>query len=180
MKSTKLNPVAVAPTPLPRNRAEVEMLLSELALAKNNERLTAAAMDAELLAVRDKFQPNLAALADRLTELTQAAQAWAEANPREFGQQRSLEFGAGTLGFRTHPPKLKPLPKWNFDRVLENLRRTEAGRAFIRVKEEVDKEGLLAADLPAESLRPLGLQVIQEESFYITPRLTDTPLRQAA
>ena len=56
----------------------------------------------------------------------------------------------------------------------------EGGRAFIRVKEEVDKEGLLAADLPAESLRPLGLQVIQEESFYITPRLTDTPLRQAA
>ena len=75
---------------------------------------------------------------------------------------------------------MKPLPKWNFDRVLENLRRTETGRAFIRVKEEVDKEGLLAADLPAESLRPLGLQVIQEESFYITPRLTDTPLRQAA
>ena len=46
------------------------------------------------------------------------------------------------------------------------------------MKEEVDKEGLLAARLAGDELRAMGVQVVQEESFYITPRLTQPPTRQ--
>ena len=62
--------------------------------------------------------------------------------------------------------------------MLDALRRTDAWRGYIRVKEEVDKEALLGAKLPSAELRCMGLQILQEESFYIAPRLADTPTRQ--
>ena len=113
-----------------------------------------------------------------MDELTATVQRWAEAHPEEFGRLKSIEFPAGVIGFRTGSPKLKPLPKWTFDRVLDALRRTDTWRGYIRVKEEVDKEALLGAKLPATELRGMGLQILQEESFYLTPRLAETPARQ--
>lgn len=49
----------------------------------------------------------------------------------------------GTIGYRLST-KLKTLPKWTFERVLESLKagnKTE----YIRIKEEVDKERLRGA-----------------------------------
>ncbi len=47
--------------------------------------------------------------------------------------------------------------------------------AFIRVKREVDKEGLLSTYARGEvndaSLREAGIRVVQEESFFVEPKL---------
>ncbi len=174
----KTNPSLKIMPAEPRTRTQVENLVAEMASAKNNERLIAASMDAEILAIREKYQPNLESLTSRMDALSAAVQVWAEAHPEEFGRLKSIEFPAGVIGFRTGSPKLKTLPKWTFDRVLDALRRTDAWRGYIRVKEEVDKEALLGAKLPSAELRGMGLQILQEESFYIAPRLADTPTRQ--
>ena len=121
-------------------RLTMEALVGEISRLKLNEKLLVTAMDAELQAVRDNYENRLATLKQLLSEKTEAARAWAETNAAEFGERRSIEFAHGTIGFRTGPPKLKTLVKWKWDGVLEALRAARWGAAYLRVKEEINKE----------------------------------------
>jgi phage host-nuclease inhibitor protein Gam len=165
-------------------RPEIELLVSAIAAAKNHERLATTLMDEEIAAIREKYQPRLEAEAKRLAEMSAAVQACAEANPQEFHQRKSIEFVCGTIGFRTGTPKLKTLGRLTWDVVLQALRRAKWGSAYIRTKEEINKEQIIA-DVSAESLSAadllkIGAVVIREESFFIDPKLTETETRQVA
>ncbi len=94
-----------------KSRAEMEVVMREIAGLKLNETLLAANMDTELQGVRDNYESRLGSLAAVLEEKTAAARAWAEANPAEFGGRRSIEFAHGVAGFRTGTPKLKTVAK---------------------------------------------------------------------
>ena len=100
------------------------------------------------------------------------ARVWSEANPQEFGAVRSIETVHGTLGWRMGGPSLRTLPGWTWDQVKENLKAVSA-MGYIRVKEEVNKQNLLAdrETISAEKLRELGVRVVQEESFFVEPKL---------
>lgn len=168
--------------PAARTRAEMETLVREIAGLKLNEKLLIAGMDAELQAVRDNYEPRLGAIAQVLAEKTAAARAWADASPAEFGGRKSIEFLHGAVGFRTGTPKLKALLKW--DAVLEALRSLRWGARYIRVKEEINKEQIIAdfgARILSESdLRKAGAEVVREESFYVEAKLTPVESREVA
>jgi phage host-nuclease inhibitor protein Gam len=171
-------------TPALKTRAEMELLMREIAGLKLNETLLAANMDSELQGVRDSYEGRLASLAQVLEEKTAAAREWAEANPAEFGQRKSIEFTHGIAGFRTGTPKLKTVSKCKWDSVLQTLRDLAWGHAYIRVKEEINKEQILA-DVAAQilneaDLRKAGAQVVQEESFFVEPKLTRVDAREVA
>jgi len=174
----KLNPPAV------KNRFEMETLVREISGLKLNEKMLAASLDAEIQAVRDSYETRLGTLTRVLEEKTEAARAWAERNPEEFGQRKSIDFAHGVIGFRTGTPKLKTVPKWKWDGVLESLRAARWGAAYIRVKEEINKEQLIA-DIGARvlseaDLRKAGAQVVREESFFVEPKLTRVEAREVA
>ncbi len=170
--------------PAIKTRTEMETAVREIAGLKLNEKLLAANMDAELQSVRESYEGRLVSLAELLTEKTEAARAWAEANPAEFGQRKSIEFAHGVAGFRTGTPKLKTLLKCKWDGVLQALRESRWGGAYIRVKEEINKEQIIAdvsAQILSEAdLRKAGAQVVQEESFYVEPKLTRVESREVA
>jgi phage host-nuclease inhibitor protein Gam len=78
---------------------------------------------------------------------------------------------------------LKTLAKWKWDGVLHALRGFRMG-LYIRIKEEINKEQIIA-DVGAQvltnpELRKAGVEVSQEESFYIEPKLTAVETRQVA
>jgi phage host-nuclease inhibitor protein Gam len=163
-------------SPAVKTRADVEALVREIAGLKLNEKILTASMDTEIQAVREDYQSRLGGISELLAEKTDAARAWAEANRADFGQRRSLEFAHGVIGFRTGTPKLKTLVKWKWDGVLQALLESRWGAAYIRVKEEINKEQIIAdvtAQLLGEGdLRKAGAQVVQEESFFVEPKLT--------
>jgi phage host-nuclease inhibitor protein Gam len=169
--------------PIP-SRAEMETLVREIAGLKLNEKFLAARMDAEIQAVRDRYEGHLASITVSLAEKTGAARTWAEASSAEFGGRRSIEFTHGVAGFRTGTPKLKTVLKWKWDAVLEALRGSRWGGAYIRVKEEINKEQIIAdvgaGVLSAADLRKAGAQVAREESFYVEPKLTRVSSREVA
>jgi phage host-nuclease inhibitor protein Gam len=171
-------------SPAVKTRAEMETLVREIAGLKLNEKLLAASLDAELQGVRDNYQSRLDTLAQVLAEKTDAARAWAEAHPAAFGQRKSMDFVHGVIGFRTGTPKLKTVLKFKWDGVLDALRRARWGAAYIRVKEEINKEQILAdvaARILSEAdLRKAGAQVVQEEMFFVEPRLTRVESREVA
>ena len=88
---------------------------------------------------------------------------FAEAEKEElFGKKKSLALRFGTIGFRASS-KLRTRSKWTFERVLGALK--ERGMtAFIRVKEEVDKEKLKGLD--PDKLAEVGCTVKTEDTFF--------------
>ena len=173
--------------PMIKSREEAESTMTELAVAANTQRSVTADRDAQVLVINDKFEDDLAECAVTLKAKTDALRAWAEANPDVFPKDcKSLKLTSGTLGFRTGMPKLALLSRaFNWDKVLALFRASGWGRAFIRQKEEVDKEGILAmcrkvkaTDRIEKCLKRRGLKLAQEESFFIEPDLTAVESRQ--
>jgi len=171
-------------SPAVKTRVEMETLVRDITGLKLNEKLLIAGMDAEIKAVRDSYESRLTTITQVLGEKTAAAQAWADANPDEFGRKKSIEFTHGTVGFRTGTPKLKTLAKIKWDAVLQSLRSCRWGAAYLRVKEEINKEQIIAdvgARILSEAdLRKAGAQVVREESFYVEPKLTRVEARETA
>jgi phage host-nuclease inhibitor protein Gam len=163
--------------PTIRTREQLEALVGEIAALKNNELQLKSAMDAEIQAVRERYESDLAALTKDLDQKMESARAWAEANPAEFADRKSLDLVHAIIGWRTGMPQLKTLPGWTWDRVLCALR--DGMTQFVRTKQEVDKQSILAnADtLGTDTLRLYGLRVIQDESFFLEPNLTPSEQR---
>jgi phage host-nuclease inhibitor protein Gam len=178
--------IKVTLNPIP-NRIEAEAVMNDLANAANYQRQTIAKRDAEVLAINNKYAGNLAVYEEAIGQHTARLQSWAETHPEEFAKgKKSLEFACGTLGFRTGNPKLSLISRaWNWDKVLEKMSDgTSQLLGFIRLKEEVDKESLLASYEPKPEVEALfrehGIKVVQDESFFVEPALTDTDVRQTS
>lgn len=133
-----------------------------------------AEMDVKLTKIREQY-------ADRIAEHTavrddnfELLQTYAVGNPELFTKRKSIETAFGVLGFRTGTPKLKLLKGFQWGAVLQLIK--DRLPDYVRSKEEVDKEGLLAnrdMDHVAKNLRPCGIEVIQDETFYVEPKLEE-------
>jgi phage host-nuclease inhibitor protein Gam len=174
---TKLKPAI-------NNCHEMETLVREIADLKFDEQQLAAGLDAALRRVREEYEVPLGEVTRALAEKTGAAREWAEANAAAFGGRRSMEFVHGVAGFRVGQPKLKTVAKRKWEGVLDALRALPWGTAYIRVKEEINKEQIIAdisgGFLQPADLRAAGAQVVQEELFYVEPKLTRVDLRETA
>lgn len=156
-------------------RAQMEELVSAIRELTISHQTVLAEKNAELKKLDEQFNPRLTAWAEEIQAKSVLVQAWAEANPDEFTKRKSLELSHGTIGFRTGTPKLKTLAKRTWAAVLDILRAHKPYHGFVRIKEEVDKESILVAHanfnlLPGD-LKEMGVEVVQEESFYIEPKL---------
>ena len=161
-------------------RADAERTMNIHADTANLRRALVAEMDARLIEVKADYETRIAKLDALINATAEDLQAWAVANPEEFGKKKSIELLAGTLGFRTGTPKLALLNRrWTWDLVLAAIE--QLGFQFTRIKTEVDKEAILsfvaeASDkeaVTAKVLTPIGVKVTQGESFFIEPKLTD-------
>ena len=170
--------------PTIKTHEQMESLVREIAGLKLDEKLLLAGMDRDLQAARDCYESRLLALERLLTEKTGKARAWAKANPAAFGRRRSVDFGHGVAGFRTGPPRLATIAKCKWNRVLQSLRGYNWGAAYIRVKEEINKEQIIAdigaGKLADCNLRLAGARVVREESFFVEPKLARVEPREVA
>jgi phage host-nuclease inhibitor protein Gam len=184
MKNNRIKlPLDTLPT-----RADAELVLNDLALIISNKNRALTERDCRLITINEEYASLLAECDLAIKAKTDSLRAWAETNPDQFPKGRkSLTMLAGTLGFRTGTPKLALISRaWNWDKVLAAISSIKDMAAmFIRTKEEVDKEAIIGVyhlikDTPvaqAELLR-IGLKIVQDESFFIEPDLTQLTTRQ--
>lgn len=82
-----------------------------------------------------------------------------------------MESAHGVFGFRIGTPKLKNLKGFTWAAVTNLCK--EYLPSYIRTSEELDKQGLLA-DRDNEDVAgmfpKIGVQVVQEESFFVEPK----------
>lgn len=128
-----------------------------------------AKMDEEITKIREKYQDDLESCkAVEGTQLEVIETYCKEQKKVLFDKQRHIETAHGKVGFRMGTPKLKTLPKWTWDRVLERLEQIMPD--YVRKKKEVNKEALLDnrnSENVAPFLSQVGVYVDQDETFYV-------------
>jgi phage host-nuclease inhibitor protein Gam len=140
-------------------------------------------MDTELLAIRKRYEGMLDMRERELDRVALSLESWANRNPQEFpAGRKSIEFVHGIVGFRTGTPKVKKGKKFpSLEAIAEVMASLPWARKYIkRQVSTVNKEALIADRdvLTAEQLNTLGLQIVQDESFYIEPKTEE--LQQGA
>lgn len=157
----------------PQTRAEYERTIDQIATLSVRARLLNAKMDRKLQAIRDEHGPALQQTLDQLDALLTVAEAYACEHRDELfaGGRKSGSTTLAEYGLRLGQPTLKPLNRrWTWAKVLEAVKAGMPGR-FLRVKEELDKDGLraqLGGD--AATLATVGLRIEQSEAFWVEPK----------
>lgn len=168
--------------PVLRSRADVENTLGtirDMTIEKNRISLD---RESRIKAIEDEYKGRLGDIDEQLQLRTESVKAWADANPSEFAGARSIELTHAVVGYRTGQPQLKTLSGWTWDRVLEKLRDLAIWRPYIRTKEEVNKAQILADrdTLDIAELKAVGMRVVQDEAFFVDPKLEEIENRVAA
>ena len=159
------------------NRPRAEELAGEIALLSLEKTTQITSMDRAITAVRERYEISLQTIDKVILEKTSLLETWAAANPDEFPKNRkSIDLVHAVVGYRTGMPKLKTLLRWTWAKVLEALQ-TSGESGYIRTKEDVDKEKILSDfaqnQLTAADLKVHGMLVVQDETFFVEPKLQE-------
>ncbi|OYV89734.1 MAG: host-nuclease inhibitor protein Gam [Acidiphilium sp. 37-60-79] len=125
-----------------------------------------AAMNDALAEIKASFELSAEPLARTLDVLREGVQIYCEAHRQELtlrGKTKTVLFASGEVKWRTTPPKVTIK---GVEAVLDSLRRFGLGR-FIRTREEISKEAILAE--PEIVAQVPGLKIEQVEEFVIEP-----------
>lgn len=151
---------------------QMEQAFADYAKADARQQKITAEMDIQMAKIREKWQDELAKLAETKDNAFDILQAYAMENRDElFSKRKSLETTHGIIGFRTGTPTLKTRKGFTWASVLEMLK--EFLPNYVRTKEEPAKDKLLAdrEDEEVAALFPkVGIAVVQDETFFVEPK----------
>ncbi len=129
-----------------------------------------AKMNKEVTAIRENYDKPVGDLQDESARLFEIMQVYASEHPELFEKKKSVEWTHGLFGYRTGTPKLKTKKGFTWPSVLSVLKALWPG--YVRTAEEVNKELLLAdREKLADEMPKMGVEVVQDETFFIQPNL---------
>lgn len=165
-------------TKLPKikTREAAEAAMDKLALATHRRDKLEAEMNVELTRVRARYESDLAVLAEAIKIETARLRDWADSDPALLGKSRSIKLLHGTVGYRLGNWALKLKSGFTAARAIA-LCKQVIGPGYVRVKEELDKEAIIAdrAHYTSESLAACGISIEQGERFFVEPEKTEAP-----
>lgn len=158
--------VKVVATPVPQTKHEMALMVSRIGVINGSLERVEAQRDQRIAAVYQMATEKSGPLLKERSELVEAVAAYCEAHRDELtdkGKTKTVKLPSGELRWRFTPPKvtLKGVPK-----VLAYLK-SNALTQFVRTKEEVNKEAMLAE--PAKALAIPGVNISRTEEFIIQP-----------
>jgi phage host-nuclease inhibitor protein Gam len=170
-KPTRLKSPAVA-VPVPASRQDAAEQIRTIGdLTREHARLTAELND-QVAAITSGYQARLDGLAQRRDALQQGVQAWCEAHRAELtkdGKVKSANLVTGEVQWRQRPPSVRIT---GAEAVMDTLLRLGLER-FVRVKNEVNKEAILAEPSAVQGVAGISITTGVED-FVITPYEIDT------
>ena len=159
-----------------KTREQAEAAMDALSLATHRRDKLEAEMNLRLTAVRETYETELATLAETIKTETGRLRDWADSDPTLFDKSRSLKLLHGTIGYRLGNWAVKLIRGFKMERAVA-LAKTILGPSFVRTKEELDKDAILAnrTQIPPAQLASCGLRLEQAEAFYAIPEKTEAP-----
>jgi phage host-nuclease inhibitor protein Gam len=159
--------------PTIQNREQLEAVIENIVQLQFDRAELEREQEREITSIRERYRAPLAELDRYLLLETTWAETWARQNPDAFTDKRSLACTHAVVGFRVSPPRVERASrKWTWTEIALKLSDIAWGKRYLRQPpHEVNKEALLAdrSELAAVELRKVGIKIVQEERFYITP-----------
>lgn len=163
-KAQKLK--AVAQSYVPQSRNEVADHIDLIGSAQRELQRIELDMDDVVSKLRLAKQPKIEELTNTIADLSKGVQTWCEANRDSItdgGKVKSANLTTGEVNWRQRPPSVKTRAS---AQLFEKLKRMGFG-FFIRSKEELDKDAVLAKP---ETAAAAGIEITTGiEDFVITP-----------
>lgn len=161
-KIIKKSPVEISP-------AQFEEAMSRYSAAGLRGIEINKAIEAEVNEILEKYEDELQCTTQTSNAAFETIRSYCTGNKSTlFGKRRSLGTPYGIVGFRLGTPRLKTLKGTTWNVILARLKEKLPG--YIRTVEEPAKD-LLLADRHKETVAPflmeIGVQVVQDELFYI-------------
>ena len=151
---------------VPQTREEVSVSILRIGELQRQRTRIEAAMNDEVATAKARYEAEAEPHKREIIALSEGVKIWCAANRDELtgkGRVKHFKFSGGEVRWRMTPPKVVVR---GVEAVIDMLKRTGLTQ-FIRVKEEVNKEAILA-DGEAWT-RINGVVVQQAEEFVIVP-----------
>lgn len=168
MATTKKKAAALT-VPVPRMQAEAEQLLGDIGRLQREVAGIELRMNDALAGIRATAEQEAQPLNEGIETKFEALHAWAEAHRDELLKpgSKTAHLATGDLSWRVSPPSVS-LRKT--DKVIEALKSLGLTR-FIRTKEEVAKDLILAERAAVEGVK--GISITQKEEFVAKPHASE-------
>lgn len=130
-----------------------------------------AELELKITKLREGVQDVLNANKEEMEKHFAILQTYALENEKLFDKKKTYSMTHGEIGFRTTTPALKPLKGFTLASVVKLVK--EFLPSYVRTKEELDKESLIAKrDEPAVAVLfdKCGFEIKQEETFFVAPK----------
>lgn len=161
--------------PIPQNRDQVVEAIAEIGRRQRERERIQATMNDELAAIKQRYEEEAAPHNEAIREFSKGVQSWCEANRNQLtqgGKVKHADLPSGKVGWRMRPPSVVVRGK---EAVIDLLVRMGLSR-FVRVREEVNKEAILAEPEAIRNVK--GITITQAEDFIIVP--FETSLEEVA
>jgi phage host-nuclease inhibitor protein Gam len=171
-------------TPRPRsaaallNRLDFELAVDRVSYLQTEIRQLQAERDRAVQQAQALHQHLLGELEAELEAKLSLAANYARDHRAELlpGPAKTAETPLSRWGFRTGMPQLRLAARLTWEKVVADLQ-AHGLAAWLRVKTEAAKDAMLAsaqADADAaEKLARFGVRVVQQESFFVEPKLDE-------
>ncbi|HMP93391.1 MAG TPA: host-nuclease inhibitor Gam family protein [Phnomibacter sp.] len=151
-------------------RQQAEDAFAAYNQATANLQAIEAKMNQEVTAVRERYDKPIGELQDAANRHFEVLQVYAAEHPELFERKKSVEWTHGSFGYRTATPKLKTLKGFTWGAVKSIIERLWPD--YVRTTVEINKELILAnREAIADILPQMGVEVVQDETFYVAPNL---------
>lgn len=153
--------------PVPQNRDDAARAVREIGDDRRRLARLEADMNDRIAALKERYEEQAGPFRERIDASAEGLKIWAEANRTALtggDKTKTVDLGTGEVKWRLRPPSVRIT---KVDDVLKRLRDLGLSR-FIRVKEEVNKDALLAEP---EAARPIiGVTIGSPgEDFIVEP-----------
>jgi len=153
--------------PVPQNRDEAARAVREIGDDRRRLARLEADMNDRIAALKQRYEEQAAPINERVEAATEGLKIWAEANRTALtggDKTKTVDVGTGEIKWRLRPPsvRLKAI-----DDVIARLRELGLSR-FVRTKEEVNKDALLAEPEVARTVTGISIGTAGED-FIVEP-----------
>lgn len=162
--------VAAADYAVPQSTQEANDAIVEIGQRQRDRDRIEADMNAALAATRKQYEDQARPHAERIKDLAAGVQTYCEAHRDELtkgGKTKTAKLASGEVSWRMRPPSVVVR---GMAAVVDALKKLKLAR-FIRTKEELDKEAVLADPDAVTAVK--GISITQREDFVIKPFSTE-------
>jgi phage host-nuclease inhibitor protein Gam len=160
----------------PQNQTQARDWMARIGIAERNLASISSVMSEDIARIKEEAENRADPVREQLDDLRKGLQTWAEANRAALTtKSKTVDLGTGSFKWRLRPPSVSIRGTAKIIAAMKAMSLTR----FVRVKEEINKDALLAEPEVAAGINGVTIKSAGED-FIIEPIVEDVSAGKAA